>query len=357
MLRTLLPVLATCLPTVAATALAWPAFRTRGHTVFLCLIAASAAVGIFFAWRSARARRDVAQLTARVRQVSGSMAKGSARHPFKAAAHGELRPLAAALDAFVVRAQGNLLEVREGTDRLAASARDTDAAHVHMLAAADRQAAAMQGIAKTLAKLESTATGSSRNAADARQLAQTAGASAARGAGAMQRVTEAIAAMHASSTEIARIVEIIDDVASETNLLALNATVEAARAGEAGKGFAVVAEEVRQLAQRAAAAARSTSQLANDASQRAQSSGQLSRQVDGMLREIADAAAGVHALVAQVAASTDQQASGLQRLTRDVCEIAVAPRTAGSKALAHTSAATSAQVESLAQLAEAFPIS
>jgi methyl-accepting chemotaxis protein len=77
-------------------------------------------------------------------------------------------------------------------------------------------------------------------------------------------VREAIVAMErieSSSSKIRQIIDVIDQIAFQTNLLALNAGVEAARAGEAGKGFAVVAQEVRELAQKSAAAARDISQL------------------------------------------------------------------------------------------------
>ncbi len=100
-----------------------------------------------------------------------------------------------------------------------------------------------------------------RNAANAQHdndLAIAARLAADRGATDMQSMTGSMDAIKASSDDIAKILKTIDEIAFQTNLLALNAAVEATRAGEAGAGFEVMANEVRSLAQRAAAAAKET---------------------------------------------------------------------------------------------------
>ena len=91
-----------------------------------------------------------------------------------------------------------------------------------------------------------------------------------------------------SSKKIAEITKVIDGIAFQTNLLALNAAVEAARAGEHGKGFAVVAEEVRNLAQRSAAAAKDTAELIDDCVDKANKGTELTNKCKETLQGIVD---------------------------------------------------------------------
>ena len=113
-------------------------------------------------------------------------------------------------------------------------------------------------------ELASTVKQNAENAREANQLALKASEVAARGGNAVSAVVDTMQEISGSSRRISEIVSVIDGIAFQTNILALNAVVEAARAGEQGKGFAVVAGEVRTLAQRSAQAAKEIKTLIED---------------------------------------------------------------------------------------------
>jgi methyl-accepting chemotaxis protein len=124
-----------------------------------------------------------------------------------------------------------------------------------------------------------------------------------------------------SSTQISQIIGVIDEIAFQTNLLALNAGVEAARAGEAGKGFAVVASEVRALAQRSAEAAKEIKGLIQASTTHVSSGVELVGETGKALDRIAIQVTEINAIVAEIAASAQEQSTGLAEVNTAVNEM------------------------------------
>ena len=167
------------------------------------------------------------------------------------------------------------------------------------------------------------------------------------GNAAMTRMVAAIGEIQKSATATAKIIKVIDEIAFQTNLLALNAAVEAARAGEAGKGFAVVADEVRNLALRSAEAARNTTALIEESVNNARSGVAISADVAKSLGEITAAATKVNALIAEIATAEKEQAHGISQVNTAVTQMDTVTQSNASGA--EESAAASEELSSQAE--------
>jgi methyl-accepting chemotaxis protein len=130
------------------------------------------------------------------------------------------------------------------------------------------QGAAIEEISVSIKQTDGQVQENASNASKTNELVSATADTAYDGKEKMEGMLDAMSSISTSSSDIAKIIKVIDDIAFQTNLLALNAAVEAARAGEHGKGFAVVAQEVRNLAQRSADAAQETSLLIEDSAKK-----------------------------------------------------------------------------------------
>lgn len=127
---------------------------------------------------------------------------------------------------------------------------------------------------------------------------------------AIKELNEFINNITKSSQKTQKIIKNIDDIAFQTNLLALHAAVEAARAGKAGTGFAVVADEVRNLAMRAAEAAKNTSNLIEGTMQKVNGGLDLLEKTNDAFIRMAESASQAGDLVGKIAVSSEEQAHG-----------------------------------------------
>ena len=132
---------------------------------------------------------------------------------------------------------------------------------------------------------------------------------------------QAMAAIKSSSEGISKIVDVLDIIAFQTNILALNAGVEAARSGVEGRGFAVVASEVRALAEQAAESANEIKRLIATSNDQVQIGVDLVDQTSDMLTQIADHVSGINLLINDVANSAAEQAIGLKEINVAIAQM------------------------------------
>jgi methyl-accepting chemotaxis protein len=205
-------------------------------------------------------------------------------------------------------------ELRHGSQSLQSSAGDVADASQAVAESSTEQAASLQETSASVQEIAAVTRRSAESTRQADALASAASTSTARGNEAMAEMSGAISAIKQSSDETARIIKIIDEIAFQTNQLALNAAGEAARAGEAGKGFAVVAEEVRNLAQRSAEAARNSNGLLEQARDHADAGVRASRKFTEILGEMTGAINSLTGILGEVTTASDAQAQGVGRI-------------------------------------------
>ncbi|MCG3138903.1 MAG: hypothetical protein HJJLKODD_02774 [Phycisphaerae bacterium] len=225
-----------------------------------------------------------------------------------------------------------------------------DASH-KLAECATEQAGSLQNTLGALDEMSAMTQTSAENARNANDLASHAMQAAQQSDKTIVQLNTAMAEINTSSDKISKIIKVIEEIAFQTNLLALNAAVEAARAGEHGKGFAVVADEVRNLAQRAAQAARETTSLIEDSVNKAAEGSQVAQSVAKVLAQIISDVTRMTQLIDGIARATDEQAQGVAQINQAVSQIDQS--TQSNAAGAEETSAAAAEMNTQAQAVKA----
>ena len=185
----------------------------------------------------------------------------------------------------------------------------------------EEQSSSLEETATSMEQMTATVKQNAENAGQANQLAIAARGQAESGGTVVGKAVRAMAEINEASRKIADIIGVIDEIAFQTNLLALNAAVEAARAGEQGRGFAVVASEVRSLAGRSATAAKEIKALIQDSVRKVEDGSTLVTESGQTLEQIVVSVKKVSDIVAEIAAASREQSSGIEQVNRAVMQM------------------------------------
>ena len=238
-------------------------------------------------------------------------------------------------------------QVRESTENITVASSEIAAGNADLSRRTEAAASNLQQTASSMEQLSGTVRHTAESAGTADGLAETAKSVAAKGGQVVAQVVATMDEINASSRKIADIIGTIDGIAFQTNILALNAAVEAARAGEQGRGFAVVAGEVRNLAQRSAAAAREIKVLIGSSVERVGNGARLVTQAGASMGEIVASVERVSGIIAEISAATREQSQGIVEVGGAVTQLDQA--TQQNAALVEQSAAAAESLKTQAQ--------
>ena len=302
-------------PALAAKAAALQQQAQRTLWAIGALVLGAAAFGAGLGWAIRRSvRGPVEDVVASVSRI----AAGDLATKIASSGRDEIAWLNHELNQMRKKLQTTIAQVRESAEQVSVASSEIASGNTDLSTRTENQASGLQQTASSMEQLTSTVRQNADNAHQANQLVVTASDVATRGGEVMTQVVSTMNDINSSARKIADIIGVIDGIAFQTNILALNAAVEAARAGEQGRGFAVVAGEVRNLAQRSAAAAKEIKTLIGDSVEKVDTGAKLVDQAGATMDEILNSVRQVTHIMGEISVASREQSAGIEQVNRSI---------------------------------------
>lgn len=271
---------------------------------------------------------------------------------------GDDRSLLAAIEGMRAHLAESMTDIRHASTTITVGVGQIHNGNQDLAARTEQQAASIGETASSMEELTQTVRQNADNARQASGLAGEARTTAAEGGEMMDQVVSTMQGITDSSRQVTEIVGVIDSIAFQTNILALNASVEAARAGEQGRGFAVVANEVRTLASRSADASREIRQLIDASNRKIDAGSEIVATAGDTIRRVVQSVARMTDLIEEISVASGEQSNGIDQVNEAVVQMdQVTQQNASLVQQASAAASTlNAQVATLEQALAGFKV-
>ncbi len=283
-----------------------------------------------------------------ISQVLGEMAKGNLNVAITSEYKGDFIALKESINGISTSLNDVMREINIAAQQVASGTAQVSDGSQAISQGAAQQASSIEELTSIVTRIASQTKQNALNAGQANKMTEEVKDKAVQGNDQMKALQQAMAEINESSTNISKIIKVIDDIAFQTNILALNAAVEAARAGIHGKGFAVVAEEVRNLAARSGEAAKETTELIEGSIRKVEAGTTIADQTASSLSDIVIGVEKAAGLVGQIASASNEQASAISQVDRGIEELSQVVQT--NSATAEEAAAASEELSSQAEM-------
>ncbi len=267
-------------------------------------------------------RRSIGPLI-RVREAMDSIAQGTEDLTQRLEVNGkdEVAQIANAFNRFVDKLAVVMKSIRSSSESVRISSQEIAVGNIDLSSRTDAAAASLQQTSAALEQISSTVELFASSSREANTSVVSAAQVARRGGESVREVIQTMDTIEAASEKIGNIIGVIDGIAFQTNILALNASVEAARAGEQGRGFAVVANEVRNLASRSAEAAKEIRMLVNTTVTSVSSGAKQVHHTGNTMQEIVSSVSSVTSIMAEINQAADEQMKGIAEINTAVAQL------------------------------------
>lgn len=233
----------------------------------------------------------------------------------------EVAQIAQAFNSFSDKLSVVMVQLRDASASVKNAAREIAAGNQDLSGRTEQAASSLRETASAVEEITASVTQSNESAAEANDQASKASAAAARGGEVVSQAISTMQSIEVASAKIGDITSVIDGIAFQTNILALNASVEAARAGEQGRGFAVVAGEVRNLASRSAQAAKEIKTLIDSTTNSVATGSRYVHLAGESMNEIRSSIGSVSGIMREISIATSEQMKGIQEINHAVTHL------------------------------------